>query len=442
MGKERISSQEIADYTNINATQIRRDLSNFGKFGKRGVGYSIDGLLGEIRKILRTQGQHNIALVGAGRLGQAIAGSPIFAEHGITIAAVFDTDERRSSARRSATSRSSTYARLKDVVHDKNIVVGVLAVPAAAAQQVAERPRRRRRADHLQLLRGAARRARPTSPCTRRTRPSSCCTRSTSTSTVAGRRPSTVRILLWHGYLLGGTGSNVYTRALAREWSRAGHDVTVVCQERAPEHYDLGGARGRAARAARAGCCRCSCSTATRGSRRGCCRTSPPDERRRYVEANVGALRELLPADLVFTNHVLMGGAGRRRAPASAFRVKAHGSELEYSMRGRPELEAWGRETLAPAEAVFVGSQHIREVLEDVVGHVDRVVEVPPGRRRRRVRRSQARDEALADAARRGARATRRTPATRASGCPTRATPPASRRSSPATGRPSSTSGS
>src|SRR5438874_11309555 len=91
MGKERISSQEIADYTNINATQIRRDLSNFGKFGKRGVGYSIDSLLAEIRKILRTQGQHNIALVGAGRLGQAIASSSIFAEHGINIAAIFDT---------------------------------------------------------------------------------------------------------------------------------------------------------------------------------------------------------------------------------------------------------------------------------------------------------------------------------------------------------------
>ena len=88
MGKDRISSQEISDYTNINATQIRRDLSGFGKFGKRGVGYNIDSLLGEIRKILRTQGQHNIALVGAGRLGQAIASSPIFAEHGINIAAV------------------------------------------------------------------------------------------------------------------------------------------------------------------------------------------------------------------------------------------------------------------------------------------------------------------------------------------------------------------
>ena len=52
-----------------------------------------------------------------------------------------------------------------------------------------------------------------------------------------------MRILLWHGYLLGGTGSNVYTRALAREWSRAGHDVTVICQEPHPERYDLGGAK-------------------------------------------------------------------------------------------------------------------------------------------------------------------------------------------------------
>ncbi len=100
MGKERISSQEISEYTNINATQIRRDLSNFGRFGKRGVGYNIDSLLSEIRKILRTQGQHNIALVGAGRLGAAIASSPIFAEHGINIAAVFDSDPGQGGAGR------------------------------------------------------------------------------------------------------------------------------------------------------------------------------------------------------------------------------------------------------------------------------------------------------------------------------------------------------
>jgi redox-sensing transcriptional repressor len=136
MGKERISSQEIADYTNINATQIRRDLSAFGKFGKRGVGYNIESLLGEIRKILRTQGQHNIALVGAGRLGEAIASSPIFAEHGINIAAVFDTDPEKVG-RRVGSHAVSEYAGLPETVRDKNIIVGVLAVPADGAQKAA-----------------------------------------------------------------------------------------------------------------------------------------------------------------------------------------------------------------------------------------------------------------------------------------------------------------
>ena len=180
MGKERISSQEIAEYTNINATQIRRDLSNFGRFGKRGVGYNIDSLLGEIRRILRTQGQHNIALVGAGRLGGAIASSPIFAEHGITVAAVFDSrsgegraDDRRrhrepAGAARRARPRAEHHRRRS----------------RRAGRRGAgrcRRARRRRRQDHLQLLAGAPRRRRPTSRCTRRTRPSSCSTRSTST---------------------------------------------------------------------------------------------------------------------------------------------------------------------------------------------------------------------------------------------------------------------
>ena len=136
MGKERISSQEISDYTNINPTQIRRDLSGFGKFGKRGVGYNIDSLLGEIRKILRTQGQHNIALVGAGRLGQAIASSPIFAEHGINIASVFDTDPEKLGMPIGNVTVTN-YRELPEVVHDKNIIVGVLAVPATAAQHAA-----------------------------------------------------------------------------------------------------------------------------------------------------------------------------------------------------------------------------------------------------------------------------------------------------------------
>jgi len=97
-----------------------------------------------------------------------------------------------------------------------------------------------------------------------------------------------------------------------------------------------------------------------------------------WVEANAAALRARLPADVVFCNHVLLGGAVGV-ASGAAYAVKAHGSELEYSMRGRPELEAWGRQVLDGATAVFVGSSHIREVLEEVCGHVDRVYEVPPG---------------------------------------------------------------
>jgi redox-sensing transcriptional repressor len=136
MGKDRISSQEISDYTNINATQIRRDLSAFGKFGKRGVGYNIDSLLGEIRKILRTQGQHNIVLVGAGRLGEAIASSPIFAEHGINVAAVVDNDPEKVG-RPVGNVEVSPYGELPEIIRDKNIIVGVLAVPADSAQQAA-----------------------------------------------------------------------------------------------------------------------------------------------------------------------------------------------------------------------------------------------------------------------------------------------------------------
>jgi redox-sensing transcriptional repressor len=137
MGKDRISSQEISEYTNINATQIRRDLSAFGKFGKRGVGYNIDGLIAEIRKILRTQGQHNIALFGAGRLGQAIASSTIFADHGFNIAAAFDNNPSKVGLPIGDTSITG-YDDLDEVIREKNIIVAVLAVPPDAAQGVAD----------------------------------------------------------------------------------------------------------------------------------------------------------------------------------------------------------------------------------------------------------------------------------------------------------------
>jgi len=137
MGKDRISSQEISEYTNINATQIRRDLSAFGKFGKRGVGYRTEALLDEIRQILRTQGQHNIALVGAGRLGSAIASSPIFGEHGITVAAIFEIDPEKIG-QRVGDMRVSPIDDMPEICRDRNIIVGVIAVPADTAQDAAD----------------------------------------------------------------------------------------------------------------------------------------------------------------------------------------------------------------------------------------------------------------------------------------------------------------
>jgi redox-sensing transcriptional repressor len=139
MGRETISSQELSEYTHINPTQIRRDLSGFGKFGKRGVGYNVDSLVSEIRKILRTAGQHNIALFGAGHLGQAIASSAIFADHGFQVVAVFDVDEGKIGTEIGDVIVRPLDDDLARVVADEEVVVGVLAVPAAAAQGVADR---------------------------------------------------------------------------------------------------------------------------------------------------------------------------------------------------------------------------------------------------------------------------------------------------------------
>lgn len=138
MGKETISSQELADYTHVNSTQIRRDLSGFGKFGKRGVGYNVDSLVSQIRKILRTSGQHNIALFGAGHLGRAIAGSDIFADHGFNVVAVFDNDPEKVGMKVTDGLNVRPSGDLDQVIEEEDIVVGVLAVPTAAAQPVAD----------------------------------------------------------------------------------------------------------------------------------------------------------------------------------------------------------------------------------------------------------------------------------------------------------------
>jgi glycosyltransferase involved in cell wall biosynthesis len=176
--------------------------------------------------------------------------------------------------------------------------------------------------------------------------------------------------------LLGGTGSNVYTRQLAREWSRGGHEVTVLSQEPDPEAYDLGGAA--TVRPDVGGFLPVFVLDRYEGYEVRRVQDSTRAELDAWVEANAAAIRALLPAELVFANHVLLGGPVGA-ASGAPFAVKAHGSELEYSMRGHAELESWGRESLERARATFVGSEHIRAVLAEVCGPVERVYEVPPG---------------------------------------------------------------
>ena len=185
-----------------------------------------------------------------------------------------------------------------------------------------------------------------------------------------------MRILVWHGYLLAGTGSNVYTRQLVREWRREGHDVTVLSQEPHPEHYDLGGAA--TVRPDVGGLLPVFVLDEYEGYEVKLVQECSRAELDAWVDANAAAVRERLPADLVFVNHVLLG-APVGAAAGGRYIVKAHGSELEYSMRGNEELSRWGEKTLVGAAAVVVGSAHIREVLGEVCGHVERVHEIPPG---------------------------------------------------------------
>lgn len=137
MGRQTIASQELSEYTHINSTQIRRDLSYFGKFGKRGVGYNIEFLITEIRKILHTSEQYNIAVFGAGHLGKAIAGSDVFADHGFEVKAIFDVDSKQIG-KKVGDLRVRDVAEFPEAVERENLVVGVIAVPDEAAQAVAD----------------------------------------------------------------------------------------------------------------------------------------------------------------------------------------------------------------------------------------------------------------------------------------------------------------
>jgi len=188
-----------------------------------------------------------------------------------------------------------------------------------------------------------------------------------------------VKIVLWHGYLLGGTGSNVYTRSLARAFGNLGHEVVVICQDPNPEEFDLGGAR--VVRPDIGPLLPVFVLDQYAGVEARLLGELTVAERARVVDANAAALRAELPADLVLVNHVLLGAAVGA-ASGAPYVVKAHGSELEFAMRGNSELCEWARKCLLSARAVIAGSEHIVSVLHEVLGegpYLDRVLTVPPG---------------------------------------------------------------
>ena len=247
-----------------------------------------------------------------------------------------------------------------------------------------------------------------------------------------------MRILLWHGYLLGGTGSNVYTRQLAREWRRAGHDVTVLSQDPRPDEYDLGGA------------------TTVRPDVGGLLPTFVLDRYEGYevrlvqdctraeldawVEANAAAVRALLPADLVFANHVLLGGpvgAGIRRP------VRRQGPRVRARVLDAREPRSCrrGERRRSPARAR-------RSSARGTSGRCSRTsagTSTACTRSRRAstsTSGSRSPGRSPSPACSRRPRATGRTRGTARSGSPTTATPSGSPRSSPATCPRSSTSAS
>ncbi|MGB8022401.1 MAG: glycosyltransferase family 4 protein, partial [Candidatus Nanopelagicales bacterium] len=173
-----------------------------------------------------------------------------------------------------------------------------------------------------------------------------------------------LRIHIWHGYLLAGTGSNEYTRALARTLSRQGHEVVVLSQDPHPDQFDLGGAR--AVQPDLPGRLPVFVPDRYANAEPVLLPEMPRSEADEFVAAQVAALRAAGPADLLITNHALLGG------PVGAgsglpWIVKVHGSELEYAMRGNPGLCQWAAQTLSSARAVVVGSEHIGRVVTELV---------------------------------------------------------------------------
>jgi redox-sensing transcriptional repressor len=137
MGLKTTSSQELGEHVGISAAQIRKDISQFGEFGKQGTGYSIEYLIGQLREILKVDRIWDVIVVGAGDMGHAVVNYQGFQDRGFHIVAIFDNDKEKVGQVIGKFKVEDTES-MRERVKEMGVKVAMLAVPAAAAQDVAD----------------------------------------------------------------------------------------------------------------------------------------------------------------------------------------------------------------------------------------------------------------------------------------------------------------
>ena len=171
-----------------------------------------------------------------------------------------------------------------------------------------------------------------------------------------------MRVLLFHGYMLRGTGSNIYNANLARALARLGHEVHLLCQDRETKiegveihNPDIGGLLPVYVK------------DPYEGFEVKAFPELTEEELDRYIDANVEAVREVAAKaggiDAALANHLVMGPAILARADVAPFAAKVHGSALEYTVKPHPRFLPYAREGMEAAQGVLVGSRHTAESL-------------------------------------------------------------------------------
>lgn len=137
-GLKTTSSQELGEHVGISAAQIRKDISQFGEFGKQGTGYSIEYLLDKLREILKVDRKWDVIIVGAGDIGHALARYQGFANRGFNVVMIFDNDKDKVGQKMGDFTIEDT-ANLVEKVKSADIKIAMLTIPAPAAQEIADK---------------------------------------------------------------------------------------------------------------------------------------------------------------------------------------------------------------------------------------------------------------------------------------------------------------